>query len=385
MCALRIVADENMPLVKEFFGDVGDIVFLPGRHITASDVRDADLLLVRSVTRVDQNLLQGSRVRFVGTATIGFDHIDIDYLKQTKIGFACAPGCNANAVVEYVISTLSILAEQSRFAIRDKVVGIIGVGNVGSLLRERLTQWGVQCVCNDPPRAAKGEKGFIELDELIKAADIVTIHTPLITSGEYKTYHLFDESRLNQLKAHAILINTARGKVIDNAALKTLLEKRHDVRAVLDVWENEPDIDLELLHRVAIATPHIAGYSLDGKMRGTEMIYKAACRYFGLPARKKAGQFAPDSMLEKLSFSEDICIDEAVNVAIRSCYDVRRDDAYLRDAACRFGSTFSHGFDDLRKHYPVRREFHNLKIKIKHGKDQAINTFKALGFSIKSD
>lgn len=385
MCALRIVADENMPLVKEFFKDIGSIEYLPGRKIMAEHAHDADLLLVRSITKVNQQLLEGSRVRFVGTATIGFDHVDVDYLKKNKIGFACAPGCNANAVVEYVISALSVLAEQGQFKLQDKIIGIVGVGNVGSLLHKRLTQLGVTCVCNDPPRAAKGEEGFVELDELMRVADIVTLHIPLIKEGVYKTHHLFDEKCLHELKANSILINTARGGVIDNQALCELLTKRHDVRAVLDVWEGEPDINLDLLHKATIATPHIAGYSLDGKIRGTEMIYKAVCRHFGLPIRKKAGQFSPDPALEKMSFSESLAIDEALNIAIRSCYDVRRDDAWMRDAACRFSTTFARAFDDLRKNYPVRREFSNLKIKLKHGKAEDINTFKALGFAVKAE
>jgi len=308
----------------------------------------------------------------------------VDYLQKNKIGFSCAPGCNANAVVEYVISALSVLAEQGQFNLREKTVGIVGVGHVGGLLKKRLTQIGVQCVCNDPPRAEKGEEGFIELNELMRVADIVTIHTPLIKEGEYKTHYLFDARRLSELKANSILFNTARGSVVDNQALLALLEKRHDVRAVLDVWENEPDINLDLLHKAAIATPHIAGYSLDGKMRGTEMIYKAASRHFGLPARKKAGQFAPDPTLEKLCFSETAAIDEALNIAIRSCYDVRRDDAHMRDAACRFSTAFGGAFDDLRKNYPIRREFSNLKIKIKRDKVEVIDVFKALGFSAKA-
>lgn len=385
MCALRIVADENMPLVSDFFADMGEITFLPGRQINAQHVKDADVLLVRSITTVDESLLAGSRVRFVGTATIGFDHIDLHYLQRNHIGFSCAPGCNANAVVEYVISTLLILAERGQFHLRDKVVGIVGVGNVGGLLRTRLLQWGIECVCNDPPRAAQGEEGFVTLDELMRVADIVTIHTPLIKEGEHKTHHLFDEACLDQLKTKSILINTARGSVVDNAALKALLVKRHDIQAVLDVWENEPTIDVALVQKIAIATPHIAGYSLDGKMRGTEMIYKSVCRYFGLPVRKKAAQFAPDPTLEKLSFSEGVCANEAINIAVRSCYDVRRDDALLRDAACRFSPTFGEAFDELRKHYPVRREFYNTKIKLKHGKAETVNAFQALGFVVRAE
>jgi erythronate-4-phosphate dehydrogenase len=321
----------------------------------------------------------------VGTATIGFDHIDVDYLKNNQIEFACAPGSNANSVVEYIISCLSILAEQNQFNIYEKVFGIVGVGNVGSLLRQRLTQLGIQCICNDPPRAALGEKEFVELEAVIKQADIISLHTPLVIKGDYPTHHLFNHQRLQQLKPGAILINTSRGSVIDNVALLDLLKQRSDIRAVLDVWENEPHINLDLLDKISLATPHIAGYSLDGKMRGTDMVYKQACRYFTIPISKQLEQFLPQSGLTKLSFSPNANPQMALDIAIRACYDVRRDDHALRYAACQQNYFTNNLFDQLRKNYPVRREFDNVKIHLKHGKTDMINKFKALGFSIKED
>lgn len=382
MCALRIVADENMPLVKEFFEEFGEIDFLPGRSITADHVRDADILLVRSVTRVDEALLKGSRIRFVGTATIGFDHIDVAYLKQNKIGFACAPGCNASSVVEYVLSALLALSEQPGFDFRNKTVGIVGKGNIGSLLYKRLTGLGVTCVVNDPPQAGKGQGDFVSLDELLMRSDIVTIHTPLVLLGEYSTRHLFDEARLNQLKQNAILINTARGVVMDNQALLRVLKNRDDLKVVLDVWENEPNILAELLPYLSVATPHIAGTSLEGKTRGTEMVYKAACEYFGLPQRKKLDQFLPEAPIVDIDFSDDANADDAIRKVLHACYDVRSDDRALRLAADDKTHSLGDAFDYLRKHYPVRREFSTLKLALKNNKPEFVSALRILGLNV---
>lgn len=381
MCALRIVADENMPLVKEFFEEFGEIDFLPGRSITADHVRDADILLVRSVTRVDEALLKGSRIRFVGTATIGFDHIDVAYLASKKIGFARAPGSNASSVVEYVLSALFVLAQQQGFRLQDKTVGIVGVGNIGSLLKECLTSFGVTCLCNDPP-LAKNNSSFVSLDELLAKSDIVTLHVPFVKEGDHPTYHLFDEARLKQLKKNAILINTARGVVMDNQALLRVLKNRDDVKVVLDVWENEPNILTELLPSLSIATPHIAGASLEGKTRGTEMVYKAACEYFGLPQRKKLNQFLPEAALVNVAFSGEANVDDAISTVLHACYDVRSDDSALRRAADDKTHTIGTAFDYLRKHYPVRREFSALNVELKNSKAEFDSALSALGFKV---
>ncbi|KXS48672.1 MAG: erythronate-4-phosphate dehydrogenase, partial [Marinobacter sp. T13-3] len=303
---MLIVADENIPLLESFFTDIGEIRRVAGRHMTADDVRDADVLLVRSVTPVGPELLEGSRVRFVGTATIGTDHVDVDWLKEQGIGFSAAPGCNANSVVEYVLSVLSLHAERCGLADGNELsVGIVGVGNVGGCLARRLQRLGFKVLLCDPPRAeAEGAEGpeFASLEEVLKC-DVISLHTPLTREGSHPTYHMLDESRLSQLISNQLLINSGRGEVIDNQALKARLTQDNAPSVALDVWENEPGIDPELVDAVWLATPHIAGYSLEGKVRGTEMIYQALSHYLGLPVRKKAGQYLPEPPLSKLTFT----------------------------------------------------------------------------------
>ena len=280
---MKIVADENIPCVAEAFASLGEVTLCPGRSMRAADVRDADILLVRSVTRVGPELLEGSRVRFVGSATIGFDHVDRDYLQERGIGFATAPGSNATSAAEYVVSALLVLAERKGFELAGRRVGIVGCGNVGSRVRDRLTALGMQCLVNDPPlKAQGGHDDYVGLDDILDA-DVITFHVPFTREGDWPTWHLADRAFLERLKRGAVLVNTARGAVVDNAALDALLAARDDLTVVLDVWEGEPAISEALLQKVDIGTPHIAGYSLDGKLRGTDMIYRAACAHFDRP------------------------------------------------------------------------------------------------------
>ena len=224
---MRILVDENIPLADEFFGELGDITRLPGRDIDAAAVREQDLLVVRSITRVDAALLEGSRVRFVGTCTIGTDHVDLDYLREAGIGFANAPGCNADSVVDYVLSSLLLLAEEDGFHLAGKTIGIVGVGNVGSRLAERLDDLDVECLLCDPPRAeAEGREDFLSLDALLERAEIVCLHTPLVTEGEHATRHLLDASRIDALAPGTVLINAGRGACVDNQALRERLQRK---------------------------------------------------------------------------------------------------------------------------------------------------------------
>ncbi|MCD8514252.1 MAG: 4-phosphoerythronate dehydrogenase, partial [Nitrincola sp.] len=279
MSAIKIVADENIPALDPLFTSIGEVKRVPGRRLSAADLEGADLLLVRSVTQVNHDLLKDSQVKFVGTATIGTDHIDQLCLQDMGISFASAPGCNADAVTEYVLSVLLHLAEEQGFLLTEKTVGIVGVGNVGSRLQARLSALGVQVMLCDPPRAIReNPEGFVPLEQLLQQADIVTLHTPLTREGDHATHHLLNSARLSQLKTNAILINAGRGAVIDNAALLAFSLDRDDVTLVLDVWEHEPRVDPLLASRVKIATPHIAGYTLEGKIRGTWMLYQAYCR-----------------------------------------------------------------------------------------------------------
>lgn len=383
---MLIVADENIPLLESFFGEIGDIRQVPGRTMSALDVRDADILLVRSVTRVNRDLLSESRVRFVGTCTIGTDHIDQDWLESAGIQFSAAPGCNANSVAEYVLSVISLRAEKLCVDNwTDLKVGIVGAGNVGGELAHKLDRLGFDVVICDPPRAETAEEdddAFADLDEAL-SCDVVTLHTPLVQDGDHPTYHMLNASRLAGLNSDQLLINTSRGEVIDTSALVQRLSEPNPPTVALDVWEHEPRINTELVDRAWIATPHVAGYSLEGKVQGSEMIYQALSRYLGLPVRKQAGQFLPEPALSKLSFTSAAGEMDAARVAIRSCCDPRRDDARLRHSLSLSADERGQAFDRLRRQYPVRREFSSLKIQLKGTSKSAQDTFRALGFKIK--
>ncbi len=280
---VKILVDENMPYARELFSRLGEVKPVAGRPIPVDELADAQALMVRSVTRVNASLLSGTAVKFVGTATAGTDHVDQAWLDEAGIGFSAAPGCNAIAVVEYVFSALLMLAERDGFTLKDRTVGIVGVGNVGSRLQARLEAWGVRTLLCDPPRAERGDAGdFRPLEALVREADILTFHTPLFKEGPYKTLHLADDALISALKPGAILINACRGAVVDNAALLTRLEAGQDLSVVLDVWEPEPDLNVELLKRVDIGTPHIAGYTLEGKARGTTQVFEAFSAFIGL-------------------------------------------------------------------------------------------------------
>lgn len=383
---MLIVADENIPLLDSFFAEIGEVRAVSGRTMTADQVRDADILLVRSVTRVDEALLKGSRVRFVGTTTIGTDHVDLDYLRQQGIRFSAAPGCNANSVVEYVLTALSLWAERSGIDDwKDLSVGIVGAGNVGAELGRRLERLDFRVKLCDPPRAdAEPENAdqFADLEEAL-GCDVVTFHTPLTREGSYPTWHLMDEPRIQTLRSNQLLINTSRGEVVDNQALLARLEAGKAPAVVLDVWENEPAILPGLAEFCWLATPHIAGYSLEGKVTGVENVYQAVSHYLGLPARKQAGQFLPEPPLSKMSFTGSAAERDAANRAMRACYDPRSDDARLRLVLRCEGKERTDGFDRLRRDYPVRREFSSLKIQLKGACKSSQDTFRALGFKVK--
>ncbi|MDK2776354.1 MAG: 4-phosphoerythronate dehydrogenase PdxB [Pseudomonadota bacterium] len=379
---MHIVADENIPLVNEFFADIGEITLVEGRSMSAADLAEADILLVRSVTQVSRALLAGSGVKFVGTATIGTDHIDLEYLQEAGIGFKSAPGCNAQAVVDYVLSALSVLVDERGTTFTDLSVGIVGVGNVGGLLRKRLQDMGVTVLAVDPYLDAEEEGPLASLDEALQA-DVVTLHTPLTRGGDYPTWHLINAERLAQMKPDACIINSSRGAVVDNAALLAHMQKQRDFEAILDVWENEPDLDMNLLNRALLATPHIAGYSLDGKMRGTEFIYQGLCEFLGLPVRRKLAQFLPEPGIKRVNFSDQVPLYQALRTAIRAAYEIRVDDGIMRTAMKRSDNLRS-TFDQLRKHYPLRRDIPTLKVGVPAKCHDLSAALSAAGFDVRS-
>jgi erythronate-4-phosphate dehydrogenase len=379
---MLIVADENIPLLDAFFKDFGEIRRVPGRSIDRDTVAQADVLLVRSVSRVNRALLEGSNVRFVGTCTIGTDHLDLDYFAEAGIRWASAPGCNARGVVDYVLGSLMTLAEIEGADLRQRTFGVVGAGQVGGRLINVLKGLGWDVKVCDPPRQAVEGGDYVSLEQIIEQCDVISLHTPLTRDGEQPTWHLFDEQRLNSLKPGTWLINAARGPVIDNTALRDVLLEREDLQAVLDVWEQEPTVDVDLADLCVIATPHIAGYSLDGRQRGTAQIYEALCAFLETPVAVSLGDLLPRPWLGGITL--DAATDPAWALAAlcRGVYDPRRDDAEFRRSLVGTVSEQRSAFDALRKHYPPRREIDSLKVRIE-GRSQALQQIvSALGANL---
>lgn len=376
---MKIFYDENMPFAEQFFTDFGELVPFSGRTLSANDVTDADVLLVRSITKVNQALLaKNKNLTFVGTATIGFDHIDKDYLHSHNIGFSSAPGCNAVSVAEYVISSLVILAERYGFNVLDLTVGIVGAGNTGSRLSEKLTALNIKHLMCDPilEKSGQDSRQFSTLEEVL-ACDVISLHVPKTLTGDHPTFHLLNKDRLAGLSQNQILINACRGEVIDNSALLALKEAGHNLKVVLDVWENEPNILHELIPHCEITSAHIAGYSLEGKARGTEMLYQALCEHLGLPVEKKLVDFLPESGISPIEIKQNF--DNALlNQLVKMVYDVRRDDTLFKE---QIHQQFQEGnaFDVIRKTYPTRREFSAVKVRVAEGIEN--NIIHKLGFS----
>ncbi|VVN11975.1 4-phosphoerythronate dehydrogenase PdxB [Pseudomonas fluorescens] len=376
---MLIVADENIPLLDAFFAGFGEIRRVPGRSIDRATVEQADVLLVRSVTNVNRALLEGSKVRFVGTCTIGTDHLDLDYFNEAGITWSSAPGCNARGVVDYVLGSLMTLAEIEGVDLTQRTYGVVGAGEVGGRLIKVLKGLGWNVKVCDPPRQAAEGGDYVSLEQIIEQCDVISLHTPLTRSGEGATWHLFDQQRLQQLKPGAWLINAARGPVVDNAALRKVLLDREDLQAVLDVWEAEPEVDVALAELCVLATPHIAGYSLDGKQRGTAQIYQAYCEFSGRPASIQLSDLLPAPWLSEVTLHADSDPAWALAMLCRGVYDPRRDDADFRRSLVGNVGEQRAAFDVLRKQYPVRRETEGLKVRIEGDSPALARIVAALG------
>lgn len=380
---MRIVADENMPLVEELFSSFGEVVRLPGRQLQAGDVRDADVLLVRSVTRVNRELVEGSRIRFVGTATIGTDHIDLLAMEDMGITVASAPGCNARAVAEYVLTCLLVMAEEQDWQPHQRHVGVAGLGNVGRQVVALLGAAGFR-VSGCDPLLASGEVPEVPrltLDEMVDQCDILCLHTPLTRTGPHPTWHMVDEGRLARMRPGQILLNAGRGEVIDNVALVQRLQQPDAPVTILDVWEGEPRVMPELLAQVRLGSPHVAGYSQQGKWRGTAMIQEAFCRFANLqPAVKLDDLVLPAGPVLSCPLA-----DSPVQVAASICRElcqVDRDDRALR--ASLLEAAPAQAFDRLRRDYPPRFEFASCTIK-GPVKPEWLPVLQALGLQVTVD
>jgi len=377
---MKIVADQNIPFVKECFSSLGEVVLVSGRQITPALIRDADALLVRSITKVDKDLLAGSRVQFVATATIGFEHVDRDYLTANGIGFASAPGSNANSVAEYITAALLALGRKYKFRLEGKSIGIVGVGNVGSRVEKKCRALGMKAVLNDPPLARQtGDAKYRPLEELFDC-DFITLHTPLTKEGPDKTYHLADERFFASLKNGAVFLNTSRGKVHDEAALKSAMKAGRLRAVVLDVWETEPNVDSWLLRYVDISTPHIAGYSFDGKVVGMLMVYEALCRHFGLKTVHTAAEFLPDPAVPEIRITEQQDSEQIIHHTVQQVYAIHRDDFNMREILLQPKEQRGVFFDNLRKNYPIRREFQNTAVLLADTQSPLARKLEGIGF-----
>lgn len=336
---MKVIVDNKIPYIQGAIEMLADeVVYLPGKAFTPEAVKEADALIVRTRTLCNEQLLQGSKVKFIGTATIGFDHIDIDYCKKAGIAWSNCPGCNAGAVEQYIHSVLLLLQKEKGILLKNACLGIVGVGHVGSHVLHLAEQMGIRVLLNDPPRAEKGEKGFSTLSALADECDIITFHTPLDRAGKHPTFHLGDANFFRSLKKRPFIINTSRGEVIETEALLNAIDKKEIAGAVIDVWENEPNINLELLDKVFIGTPHIAGYSADGKANATHMVLEAFCRFFG---KQMHMQIVPPEQ-------PHMPYDENPDIRQLQMYNPHRDCEALR--------AHPELFEQLRGDYPLRRE-----------------------------
>jgi len=374
---MNIVCASSLTLGREIFSTIGDVRIVPEKDITADVVRDADLLATRTKVRVNRPLLEGSRVRFYGTATAGLDHMDTSWLDSAGITWTAAPGCNANSVAEYI--TAALLRESTLRGWRPagKNIVIIGFGQVGSRVVRKIDALGMKPLLNDPPlRKLNGDPRLLDLDEILQQADVLTLHVPLTTGCEFPTDRMVDDAFFARLKPGCFFINASRGEVVDEDALLRAMDRGIVRRMVLDVFDNEPDIRLDVMNRADIATPHIAGHSYEGKLNGTIMVYEAACKFFCIAPR-----WTGDASAKPVDIELDaaaLCEEEVLHRAVRIAYDVERDDRELRAGAATIGRTFN----TLRNNYPLRHEFPRHRVSLRNGTGALAAKLRALGFLI---
>jgi len=369
---MKIIADKNIPFIRGVLEPWADVEYYEGSRINNDILAGADALIVRTRTRCDKNLLQGSGIKFIGSATIGTDHIDLEWCRENGIRCCSAPGCNSGSVMQYVASVLAYFVLEHGIKPDATTLGLIGVGNVGSKVAEMARVLGYNVLLNDPPRERmQGKDEFSPLNRVLAESDIISIHVPLTYEGPDKTYQMVNEAFISKMKDHAIFINTSRGQVADERALMSGLVKKSPRSAVIDVWRNEPVINGDLLKAVELATAHIAGYSLDGKAKGTMMVIRQLAGHFGLPLAEWEPQSVPlpsNPLIDISAFAGSD--DEIISRAILHTYSVVKDSEKLKKNPA--------SFEKLRNDYPPRREFHAYRVK---GKNELIlNKLRALGF-----
>jgi len=372
-----------MPFAAEAFATLGDTVIKDGRLITRGDLADVRVMAIRSTLKVDRALIEGTPVKFVGTATIGTDHMDIPWLESEGIQWCYAPGCNANSVSEYVTAALLLLAVRHNIDLKRLTIGIVGVGNVGRLVAEKARALGMRILLNDPPRenADRLEKSntvqWSSLEQVLSESDVITLHVPLTRTGPYATFHMADDSFFRRARKNVVFFNTCRGAVVDTDALLRAMTAGIVSRTVVDTWEGEPSIRDDLLDRVDIATPHIAGHSFEGKVIGTYMVYVSACRYLGVMPSWHFEEHLPPPLLPEVSIQSKGRADtDVLHDLVRRVYSIEEDDHALREKTGDRAKLFDH----LRRHYPVRREFRYTAVSLPGAGKPLLNTACLLGF-----
>ena len=377
---MKIIADPIIPFVKQAFEKFGTVECLEGRTLTREHIRDAEILVIRSTAAIGPALLDGTPVRFVANASAGEDHLDLEYLHAQGIGVASAGGSNANSVAEYVISALLALGPSFY---KGRTLGVIGVGQVGSRVVTKAKALGMEVLENDPPLQRKtGWQNFVDLPTLLAESDVVTCHVPITTTGPDPTHHLLNDTNLELIPSQGILINTARGEVVDNAALLKTLETKRLAGAVLDVFEGEPLVSSALLRAVTLATQHIAGHSIDGKVGGTRMAYEAVREFVGDGPEWNPDDFGPLSEDINITISPDMDIHDAIAHAVHTVYDVRNDDCTFRTTWGLNDEERRAAFDRLRTEYPSHREFWAATVQVPSTHEKLMTVLEGLGFQV---
>jgi len=373
-----IAVDEQIPYWEQAFRQFGQVRLFSGRDLRPEHIRDVDVLVVRAITPVNADLLDGSSVRFVAAASAGIDQIDQAWLKARGIHFGYAPGCNADSVSEYIVTALHIIASRRGWDLKRKSLAVIGVGNVGSRVAKKAVALGMNVLLCDPPlRDLTGDNRYRPMDDVL-GADILSFHVPLSSAGPYSTWHMLDQEMLDRLSPGQFLINTSRGAVFDSRALKAALQGKRISGAVLDVWEGEPEIDYSLLELTDIGTPHIAGVALDGKIRATEMVREELSKFSGVQSSPLPDSVYPGAKI--LYPKPGSSGQEAVTSVLQQGFEILKKDEKLRALGSVPASQARAGFDQLRNEHPLRLEFSHLIVDLGSTHSDVAEILRALGF-----
>ena len=382
---MKIICTTSIPFAAEVFGPLGELQILDPRQITSSVVRNADILIARSTLKINAALLEGSKVKFAGTCTIGYDHMDTAYLEKCGITWTAAPGCNANSVSEYITAALLHLAKRHGFQLPDKTIGIIGVGNVGGLVLKKAKALGMRVLLNDPPLfEATGDLAYRPLDEVLAEADILTLHVPLTKAGKYPTFHLTGNEFFSRVKHGCVFFNAARGPVMDSESFLHARSKGILKHAVIDCWEGEPAFRPDVMESADIATPHIAGYSYEGRVMGTVHVYRQLCQFLGIEPKLSLDTLLPPPPVPEIHFdASGLPDEEALANIVGKIYDITADDRRLRETASADPDMRGRNFELLRKNYPMRREFRYTRVMLRNGGASLAESLRKLEFQVR--